>query len=337
MEFGVLGPLEVRCGGDPLVVSSRMERLLLAALLVDANGVVSTARLIDLLWGTDPPPSARNSLQSYVTRLRQRLAGQFVPGPILTRPPGYLIEVDPRQLDAQRFEQLLAEAGPLRAECPSRALALLDQALALWRGPAYSEFADEEVARGEAARLDELREVATEDRVEALLVLGRTNEAIADLEGIIAGQSLRERPHAQLMRALSRAGRQVEALDRARAYRDRLRELGLQPSVALRELETDILREAPTVAPQPHGTPVFSRPGNLPAHATSFVGREHELAELRAALDTGRIITLVGPGGVGKTRLALRLAAQVGNGYPDGVWVAELASVSTADAVTQSF
>ena len=151
MEFWVLGSLEVRRGDDVVQIGSRNERKLLTALLVDANSVVSTSRLIEVLWADDPPASDRNTLQTYVARLRQRLGGGATPAPIVSRHPGYAIEVRPHQLDSLQFRELLLQGQAMLSANPARALEILDDAFALWRGPAFAEFADEDVARAEAA------------------------------------------------------------------------------------------------------------------------------------------------------------------------------------------
>ena len=164
MEFRVLGSLEVRRGDDLVDIGSSNERKVLAALLVDANDVVSTSRLIEVLWGDDPPASDRNALQTYVARLRRRLGTASTPAPIVTRPPGYAIELGPHQLDSLQFRELLDQARATLPVDPSQALEILDDALELWRGPAFAEFADEDVARAEAARLEELRQTAVENR-----------------------------------------------------------------------------------------------------------------------------------------------------------------------------
>ncbi|MDP8969342.1 MAG: AfsR/SARP family transcriptional regulator [Actinomycetota bacterium] len=231
MEFRVLGPLEVRCGPEVVVIGSRLERALLTALLLDANRVVSSARLVEALWGDDSPPSERNSLQTYVARLRRRLGGHG--SPIITRPPGYLIVVDPRDLDSLWFEELLEQAR--RTDEPARVLELLDEALGLWRGPAFAEFAEVGVAGADAVRLEELRQQATEERVDALMGLGRAGAAIGQLEASTVADPLRERSHAQLMGALSRSGRQVEALRLYQRYRHRLAELALGRAAGVAE------------------------------------------------------------------------------------------------------
>lgn len=334
MEFRVLGSIEVRRGDDVVQIGSRNERKLLAALLVDANSVVSTPRLIEVVWADDSPPSDRNALQTYVARLRRRLGTAAAPAPILSRPPGYLIELHPHELDALQFRELLAQGQAVMSVNPSRALEILDDALALWRGPAFAEFADEDVARAEAACLEELRETAVEHRVEALLGLGRSAEALSVLERAVVAHPLRERPHAQLMRALAACGRQVDALRLYQSYRERLvDEIGIEPSAGLRDLEGDILRQAPPTDPV---RPPSSSPrgeGNVAPAVTALVGREGDVTELVAVLGRARLLTLIGAGGVGKTRLAVRLAEAVASDFPDGAWVAELAPISSPEAV----
>ena len=334
MEFRVLGSIEVRRGGGVVQIGSRNERKLLTALLVDANSVVSTSRLIEVVWADDPPPSDRNALQTYIARLRRRLRGATTPAPIVSRPPGYVIDLLPHQLDSLQFRELLLQAQAVLSVNPARALEILDDALALWRGPAFAEFADEEVARAEAACLEELRQTAMEHRVEALLAVGRSADALSALERAVVAHPLRERPHAQLMRALAGSGRQVEALRLYQRYRERLvDELGIEPSAGLRDLEGDILRQAPHLGPVRPPTPSPPAHGNLVPAVTPLVGRERDVTELVGLIGRARVVTLVGVGGVGKTRLALRLAETVASDFPDGTWVAELAPISSPEAV----
>ena len=333
MQLRVLGSLEVRRGDLLVDIGSSNERKLLAALLVDANAVVSTSRLIEVLWGDNPPPSDRNALQTYVARLRRRLATAETAAPIVTRAPGYAIELRPEQLDSLQFGSLLDKARAALAVDPSRALALFEEALELWRGPAFAEFADDDVARGEAARLEELRQTAVEGRVEALLALGRSADAVSTLETVVAAYPLREGPHAQLMRALARGGRQVDALRLYQRFRQRLAdELGLEPSASLRDMEGQILTHAPDVAPAEFPASPQAM-GNLAPAITRFVGREDDLAGLADLLTRARVTTLVGVGGVGKSRLAMRLAETVAGVFPDGTWLVELARLSSPEAL----
>src|SRR5262245_55689973 len=183
MEYRILGPLEVREGERSLPLAGAKQRALLALLLVNANRVVSRDRLIEELWGERPPSTAVQSLQVYVSRLRKLLPPQT----LLTRPPGYLLELGSDELDLPRFEQLLAEGrAALAAADPERASILLREALALWRGPALAEFAFDAFAQPEIGRLEELRLVAVEGRIEADLLLGRHAELIGELEALIA-------------------------------------------------------------------------------------------------------------------------------------------------------
>ncbi|XRQ05129.1 ATP-binding protein [Actinomadura welshii] len=314
LEFGVLGTLEVRRGGVPLPMPSRSQRALLTRLLLAPGRVVSVGELTAALWNGDPPERARHALHGNISRLRGRVGGDV----LVTASPGYLLDADPRSVDAARFEREAREAGELLPRDPGAALEKLEAALARWRGPAYAEFA-EGFARGASVRLGELRLAAEESRCEAWLALGRVGGALGELRELTSAHPMRERPHALLMRALYSAGRQGEALEVYRALRGRLREeLGLEPSPELDGLHTRILhhrlpgreppgreppgREPPGEAPR-KTTPVPGRP------LTALVGRDTELARLTGLLDGTRIVTLVGPGGVGKTRLAQEAAA----------------------------
>jgi DNA-binding SARP family transcriptional activator len=234
MEYRILGPLEVRDGDRSLPLAGAKQRALLALLLVNANHVLSRDRLIDSLWGEDPPETAVTSVQVYVSRLRKLLP----PGTLVTRPPGYLLEVEPDELDLQRFEHLLADA---RKADPERASILLREALELWRGPALAEFAGEPFAVAEAGRIDDLRLAALEERIEADLALGRHADLIGELELLIAANPHRERLRGQLILALYRSGRQAEALEAYQQARRTLDQLGIEPSANLQRLEKAIL------------------------------------------------------------------------------------------------
>ena len=253
MDFRVLGPIEVWNNGQRLAVGGGRVRALLAAFLVRPNQVMSTDRLIDELWGEHPPETASTALHGFVSQLRKLLeparGSGAVPVVLVTRSPGYLLRVEIGQLDANRFERLLAEGGKALASDDALAAAdTLRQALDLWRGPAFAEVADQEFARTEALRLEELRRLALEERIEADLILGKGGELVAELESVVANEPLRERPRGQLMRALYASGRQAEALEvYQHTRRTFLDDLGIEPGPQLQELERAILRQDPAL------------------------------------------------------------------------------------------
>ncbi|HEY4790964.1 MAG TPA: AfsR/SARP family transcriptional regulator, partial [Actinomycetes bacterium] len=227
MEFGILGPLEVRDGPGLVRVPGAKERALLADLLVHAGRVVSADRLVEDLWGDDPPGNPANTLQGRVSALRRAL-GTAGAGLVVTRPPGYVLEADPGQVDAARFERLVAKAGRAAGDAAAGPLA---EALGLWRGPALAEFADQPWAQAEAARLEELRLGAVEVLVELRLAAGDHTWLVGELEGLVAEHPTRERLRGQLMVALYRSGRQADALEVYQATRAVLaEELGIDPS-----------------------------------------------------------------------------------------------------------
>jgi len=237
VEIRLLGPLEVDVAGRPVAVRRQKQRALLALLALRAGEVVSTDRLVDELWGETPPKSAVGSLQNLVSELRKALT----PDVLITRAPGYLLDIERDAVDAHRFERLTREAGEAG---PEQRAALLRQALALWRGPALADVQLERSVPGEAARLEELRASTWEDRLEAELELGRHSQLIGDLESLVSRHPLRERPIGLLMLALYRSGRQADALETYRQARERLvDELGIDPSPELQRLEQEILRQ----------------------------------------------------------------------------------------------
>ena len=244
MDFRLLGPLEASEQDRPLPLGGVKQRSLLAILLLNANELVSSDRLIDQLWGGSPPATASKSIQVYVSRLRKSLGE----GRIATHPPGYILRASPGELDLARFEQLAAEAsrGP-----PASAAGKLREALALWRGPALADLAYESFAQVEVARLEEMRLSVLEQRIDADLALGRHAELIGELEALVARHPLRERLRCQLMLALYRSARQAEALDAYRAARRELsEELGLEPCAELQRLEQAILQHDPALEPE---------------------------------------------------------------------------------------
>ncbi|MEU2333656.1 BTAD domain-containing putative transcriptional regulator [Streptomyces sp. NPDC006654] len=293
MRFGILGPLDLRTDdGTPLDPGGPRPRALLALLLLDAGRAVSTRRLIDGLYGAEPPAGAANALQSQISRLRRRLAPH---GEIEATATGYRLVTPRGSVDAHRFEELSAAGrAALAAGDHAEAAARLREALALWRGPALPDLPD---AGAEAARLEELRLAAVQDRIEAELALGGGAELVPELRALLAGRPLSERLYGQLMRALHASGRPAEALtvfeEARRALADHL---GADPSPELAELHLELLRGTGPERPR------------LPVQLTRFIGREPELTRIAALLADARLVTLTGPGGAGKTRLAIEAA-----------------------------
>ncbi len=321
MEFRILGPLEVSSNG-PVPITAAKHRALLTHLLLHANAVVSAEALVDSLWGERPPASARKLLQVYVSQLRKVL-GDAV---LVTRSPGYLIAVEWSRLDSARFERLFAEGSQaLREGNPQLASSLLGRALALWRGPAL---VDDPNVQPEARRLEELRVKALERRVEADLHLGRHAVLVGDVHALVGEHPLQEVFRAQLMLALYRSGRQAEALE---AYADARRalvgELGVEPSPELRELHRAILNQDSALRP-PLPEQLPTKP--LPVPATRLIGRARELNELERLLGLSavRLVTITGPGGIGKTRLALEACARARTEFANGVVFVGLAALT---------
>ena len=319
MEFRLLGPLEVvREDGAAVALGGRRPRALLARLLLSPNEVVPADRLVDAVWGEQPPATATSALHVHVHALRSALGADRIE----TRPPGYRLRVEPDELDVERFHALVARGDA----------AALAEALSLWRGPALADLADEAFARADAARLDDARLAALEARIDADLEAGRHDVLTGELEGLAGTHPHRERFHAQRMIALYRAGRQADALAAYQDARSALDELGLEPSGDLRALEQRILRQDASLdVPVTRAAPALRRP--RPGPASTLIGRELELAAVSALLDRPdtRLVTLTGPGGTGKTRLALELVqARAGGGH--AVFV-DLSSVSDAALV----
>jgi len=240
MEFRILGPFEVCSEGRQLSLGGTKQRAVLAVLLLHRNEVVSTDRLIDELWGDRPPATAAKTVQVYISQLRKALrdrrGSDEVESVLVTKAPGYMLVVEPSELDAAQFERL-AENGrsALAAGRPRLAARTLLEALALWRGPPLADFAADSFAQNEIGRLEEARVSALEERIEADLALGRHLELVGELESLVAAHPLRERLRGQLMLALYRSGRQAEALAAYQAARRLLiDELGLEPGQPLK-------------------------------------------------------------------------------------------------------
>ena len=322
----VLGPLDVLVDGASVPLGGPKQRALLAYLVLHRNEVVVAERLLDAIWPASDVAAATRSLRVYVSNLRKTLGPSAAC--LETRAGGYALVLDPGQVDADRCEQLAVEGRRARAEGDqARAAALFQEALALWRGPPLADLTYENFAQPEIGRLEELRLSIVEEQIESGLALGRHREVVAEIEALVELHPLRERLCGQLMLALYRSGRQRDALDAYARARRRLRdEFGLEPSRDLQDLEGAILRQDAGLAVEP--TEVRAR-RHLPSPTTTLVGRRAEIDELRALVvgEGVRLVTLTGPGGVGKTRLGLQAAYELADRFTDGVFFIALAPV----------
>jgi len=322
----MLGPFEVRAddGGLAEVPGARL-RALLAALALEPGHLVPKATLIDWIWGERPPSDAVNALQRLASRLRKALPEGLIEGQV----HGYRLTVAPDAVDAVRFERLIAQAHA--GEGPQR-LRLLRDALGLWRGAAMQDVGLQESAAFDAAvtRLAGLRMTAMEDRFDAEISLGHGGELVTELTGLVAAHPVRERLVAALMRALVAAGRDTEALLVFQRTRETLADtLGADPSPGLSALHVALLRGEV-------GRREETRKTNLRAELTSFVGKDADVAAVRELIAAGRLTTLIGPGGSGKTRLATETARTLLGDLPDGAWLVDLAAIGADGDVAQA-
>jgi predicted ATPase/DNA-binding SARP family transcriptional activator len=346
VDLRVLGPVEAVDEGGSLALGGTRPRTLIAALAL-ADAPVSADRLIHEVWRDAPPRSATSTLHSYVSRLRRVLGRDRLP----SQPAGYLLKLAPDELDIARFDRAVALARAARdAGRRDAAIAAYDAALGVWRGEVAEGLDPGAIIRGAAARLQEQRLLATEERVEVLLSAGRHHEVVGELEALVGLHPHRERLHAQRLVALYRSGRQADALKAYQEARNLLvASLGIEPGPQLRELHRRVLDQDPSLgvraATVPDATvvagvevPTSGRTaGNLAAPLSTFVGRVAARRDIAARLaGDARLVTLVGAGGCGKTQLALRVAADAADGYPEGAWWVELAAQQGSDRVLRS-
>ncbi|MEY9893852.1 putative ATPase/DNA-binding SARP family transcriptional activator [Catenulispora sp. MAP5-51] len=329
MQIAMLGPLEVRteAGGLADVPGARLRGVLIA-LALRPNQVVPKASLVDWIWGENPPADAANALQRLVSRLRKALPDTAIEG----LSDGYRLAVDPDSVDAVRFERLVTASQAAGQDVSERAR-LLREAFALWRGEAMQDVGLQESGAFEAVvvRLEGLRLSAGEDRFDAELALGRGSDLVTELTDLAAAHPTRERLASALMRALNAAGRDNEALQVYQRTREALAdELGADPSPELSALHVSLLRG------ELGGRREENRKTNLRSELTSFVGRESEVAAVRDLVEGNRLATVIGPGGAGKTRLAVETARAALGGLPDGAWLVELAAIGPDGDVAQA-
>ncbi|HEX2285033.1 MAG TPA: BTAD domain-containing putative transcriptional regulator [Mycobacterium sp.] len=321
VRYRVLGPVEVTDkSGKPVPLAGFRQRTLLACLLANAGGVVSGDRLANHLWGEGLPSDPVAALQSQVSRLRHRLGHD---SGLETVGRGYRLRPAADELDSDVFERLLAEADSMSD--PGSALRVLDSALALWRGPAYGEETTDPDVAIAAEHLEQLRITALEQRAALLLAVGRPDEAAAEAAALVRVEPLRESAVEILVEAWYEAGRSSEALSAYESYRSRLaEELGVDPGAELRRLHLAVLR----------GEADISRSrATLPRPMTSYIGRHAEVRDVTKHVRDNRLVTLTGPGGVGKTRLAIEVARRLAEELPDGVWFCDLSAIADAQAV----
>lgn len=326
VQIGMLGPLEIRIDDGGLIeVPGARLRALLIALALEPGRVVPKATLVDWIWGEQPPSDAANALQALVSRLRRVLPDGCLDG----QAGGYRLAVQPRAVDALRFEQLLEQA---RGRDDAQQAHLLREALDLWRGAPMQDVGTQDSAAFDAAvtRLEGLRLAAMEDRYESEIRLGRGAGLVPELTELVARHPVRERLVAALMRALGAAGRSAEALIAYQHAREALADtLGVDPSPELSALHVALLRGEVEAEGNDRKT-------NLRAELTRFVGKHGDIAAVRELISDHRLTTLTGPGGSGKTRLALETARTLLDDLPDGPWLVELASVGASGDVSQS-
>ncbi len=326
VHVALLGPLEISLDGRTVALRGARPRTLLTRLALAPGQAVRADALVEAVWDSDLPADELHSLQSLVSRLRRALGDSEL---VQAAPGGYRLAVEPDAVDAVRFERLAEDGATALARGEhAAAVGLLDEALGLWRGTALADVAAHGFAAAEAARLDARRVSAAADRVDALLALGHGGRVVGELEALLREHPANERLAGQLMSAQVAAGLPAEALatyERVRAALDA--RLGTPPSPALQALHLSVLRGDGAA---PAESAPAARRSNLAVALTSFVGRAPELARIDALLEAGRLVTLVGPGGAGKTRLAREATARWVDRVSDGVWIAELAPITDA-------
>ena len=323
MQVRILGTLEATSDGHLLPLGGQKQRTVLAVLAMRLGGVASIDELVEAGWGDDLPANPINTLQYQVAQLRKVVEPDPTnPHNLITTKPGYRLDPETVTTDAEQFEASVAAARTAFEDGDhEQAQSLIDDGLGLWRGPALAEFVDREFARTEAERLESERVGAMELQIDISLASGRHAEATPRLAKLTDEHPLREGLWARRVLALYRSGRQSEALRVVQDARDALAEVGVVPGTELRELEQRILEQDESLAPDEQSWP---RPNNLPAPPNRLIGRDADVAKVQQLLRGGRLVTLSGPGGAGKTRLALAVGQVMLDRYPGGLWFAPL-------------
>jgi len=332
-EYRILGPLEAEVDGRQLELGPPKQRALLVALLVRCGEAVPVERLIDDLWPENPPETARHAIQVYVSRLRRLLDPPNAPTQIVAHSRAYELQVAPEAVDLSCFQELVQRGRAEIAGDPRTAATLVGEAVGLWRGRALADLDGEAGVREVVLELEELRRDALELQVEAELASGQAGELVPKLKRLVGDYPAHEAFQAQLILALYRSGRQQDALDQYGRARDALlHELGLEPGPHLRELQAAILRQDSSLIVEP---PELRARRHLPAQPNVFVGRERELADLTDLFGSRgvRLVTLTGPGGIGKTRLAIAAADRLASSFPGGMYFVSLVDVPTPDLI----
>lgn len=324
MQVRILGTLEASSGGDPLPLGGQKQRTVLAVLALRLGLVASTDELIEAGWGDDLPANPTNTLQYQIAQLRKIIEPDAAhPLHLITAKPGYRLNPETVTTDAQEFE---TSTGAARRAFENGdhdlARSLVDAALALWRGPALAEFRDNEFARSDAERLESERIAATELQIDIALATGRHAESTPRLAQLTDEHPLREGLWARRALALYRSGRQSEALRVFQGARDALAEIGLDPGPELRELEQRIIEQDDSLTPEASGA--TATPNNLPAAPNRLIGRDADVEKVKDLLGSHRLVTLTGPGGAGKTRLANAVGHALLGRYPRGIWLVPL-------------
>jgi len=361
IRLNVLGPLEVSVDDQAIEIRRGIPRSITIALVMRAREAVSAGALAELVWDDDQPRNPVNALQLQVSYLRKRLGGSAAGQPIVTRPGGYVLMVDDDDIDARRFERLVRDAARLAGSNLAASAELYETALGLWRGAAYADVLGEPFVVGEATRLEEMRLSALEERTDVLLEMGRHGELVGELSSLVNEHPLRERFQGQLMVALYRSGRQADALRAFGVARSTLvDQLGIDPGPGLRRLEQQILTQDPDLdwrtpseeppaypetslaSPMSSVTPLRSGAA-LPMPVTPLIGRDVERAKVLQLLGRSRVVTLTGPGGGGKSRLALEVAHDVLDHAADAtgalsgeVWFVDLGPVDEPEQVAST-